>query len=126
MTRYEILVGEPWDFNGPDGQNRVLVDFVEILINPFASNAANLYILLKVVNTFQHYNELVEYMIASPRYMGDTVDEIVQFGGTVGISRIRQGVSLTNDHHLTSANVEYFLIGRLRPLTSVNTDDKPS
>ena len=66
MTRYELLVGEPWDFEGPDGPNRLLVDFGGFTPG---LNRADEFILLKAVMPFQHNNKLVEFMIASPRKM---------------------------------------------------------
>ena len=95
MTRYELGVGEPWDFEGPDGANRILVDFGGFISGPNLPGWGY-FMLLKVVTPFQYNNDLVELMIASPRYVGDTVDEIVKQGGIIGIASVRPGVSLVS------------------------------
>ncbi|MBE0684184.1 MAG: hypothetical protein IH589_19950 [Anaerolineales bacterium] len=116
MSRYELLVGEPWNFEGPDGQNRVLVDFVGFIPGPNLPNWADEYLLLKVVTPFQHNNELVELMVASPRHSGDTIYEIEKIGGHVGVARIRPNISIVSGRPFIPADVDYFLIGRLTPL----------
>ena len=112
MTRYELLVGEPWNFKGPDGPNRLLVEFGEIISGPENSS----WILLKVATPFQHDNELVELMVAYPRHKGDTIQEIAKQGGHVGVARIRPNISLVRDRPFVLADVDYFLIGSLIPL----------
>ena len=127
MTRYEKFVGEPWNFDGPDGLNIVLVDFVRKVTISNSRDKEKSYILLKTVTPFQDHGELVKYMIASPRYMGDTVNEILQFGGIVGVARVRQGVSVREDSLLTHENIVYFIIGSLKRLSITNTtEDKNS
>ena len=113
MSRYELLVGEPWDFEGPDGPNRLLVDFGGVI--PSEDRAGEC-ILLKAVTPFIHNNERVEFMIASPRYSGNSIDEIVKQGGHVGVARIRPNVSIVSGHPFMPSDVDYFLIGRLTPL----------
>jgi hypothetical protein len=116
MSRYELLVGEPWNFEGPDGQNRVLVDFGGMIPGPNVPNWADEYILLKAVTPFQYNKELVEFMVASPYFSGHTIYEIVKIGGHVGVARIRPNVSLVSGRSFAPADVDYFLIGNLTPL----------
>lgn len=113
MHRYELLVGEPWNSEGPDGPNRLLVDFDGFTPG---QNRADEFILLKAVTPFQYNNELVEFMIASPRYKGSTVYEIAKQGGHVGVSRVRPNVSIARERTLMPADIDYFLIGSLTPL----------
>ena len=127
MTRYEMLVGEPWNFEGPDGPNRVLVDFVRKMTISNSRDEEKSNILLKVVTPFQDHGEQVKYLIASPRHMGDTVNDVLQFGGIVGVARVREGVSVSIDNLLTHENIVYFMVGSLQRLSKTNTNqDKNS
>jgi hypothetical protein len=121
MTQFELLFGEPWNFKGPDGQNRVLADFVGIIPGPNIPNWADEYILLKAITPFQHNNELVEFMVASPYFGGHTIYEIAKIGGHVGVARIRPNVSLVSSRPFTPADVDYYLIGKLTPLQESKT-----
>ncbi len=112
MTRYELLVGEPWNFEGPDGPNRLLVDSDGFMPS---QNGAEEYLLLKVVTPFRYNDQLVEFMIASPRHSGSIVYEIAKQGGHVSVARIRPTVAIVRDRPFPPADVEYFLAGRLTP-----------
>lgn len=116
MTRYEILVAEPWDFAGPDGQNRFLADFDGFISGPNLPNWNERSIVLKVITPFYIQNEIVEWMIAAPRHDGHTVDEIAQEGGIVGIARVRPGVILDKGRPFAPEDVLYCMIGSLKPL----------
>jgi hypothetical protein len=70
MTRYEMLVGEPWNFEGPNEPNRVLVDFVRKMTISNSRDEEKSNILLKVVTPFQDHGEQVKYLIASPLKWG--------------------------------------------------------
>ena len=113
MQRFEISVGEPWDFEGPDGPNRIVVDFAGIVNGPSLPNWQTRYLLLKVVVPFTHADELVSFLVAAPRYDGDTLESIIAKGGTVGVSRVRPTVQLSPDAKLSPAEVEYIIIGGL-------------
>jgi hypothetical protein len=59
--------------------------------------------------------------------MGDTVNDVLQFGGIVGVARVREGVSVSKDNLLTQENIVYFIIGSLQRLSKTNTNqDKNS
>lgn len=126
MTQYEILVGEPWDFKGPDGPNRVLVNYVALVTILDPAREDESYLLVKVVTPFHFQSELVEYMVVSPRYVGVTIDEIIHSGGTVGVGRVRQSVLFTENRPLTFSDVEYFLVGSLLPSPITDTGDRAS
>jgi hypothetical protein len=109
--RAAISVGEPWDFEGNDGPNRLVVDHVGEVPGPGLRNWASRYLLLRVVSPFDYRSERVEWLIASPRYKGVTIDMLAENGGTAGISRLRPGVRLAEDKPFETDDVEYFMIG---------------
>ena len=115
MTRYKILVIEPWDFKWPDSQTSFLADLVGILSSSTSSDKKR-YLLLKVVYPFQYEGELVEQMIASPRFVGTTIDMISNAGGIVGLARVHPGVSLIVNTAFKPSDVQYFVIADLKLL----------
>jgi hypothetical protein len=116
MQRFQLSVGEPWNFEGPDGPNRVVVDLVGFVGGPSLPNWQDRYLLLKVVAPFTHKGERVALLVASPRYEGDTLEGIVASGGTVGVSRVRPNAQLQPGSNLDPKGVEYIIIGGLLPL----------
>ena len=120
MIRFELLVAEPSNFEGPDGPNRLLVDFDGFIPG---QNRADEYMLLKAVMPFQYNNEIVEFMIASPRHRGNTVYEIVEQGGHVGVARLRPHVSIVRDRSFMPTDIDYCFIGNLRPLQESNVTE---
>ncbi len=115
MQRYELFVGEPWDFEGPDGQNRVIVDSLGIVAGPNLENWQGNYLLLRVATPFEFKGERIEQLIAAPRYEGDSLQSIQSNGGTVGVARVRPGSSLTPGEPFSQDDVHYAIIGRLSP-----------
>ena len=113
MQRYEFSVGEPWDFEGPDGQNRVVVDACGTVPGPDHKNWAPEYLLLSVTSPFEFEGERVEQLIAAPRYTGDTLQAIATNGGTVGVSRLRPGKKLAPGEAFSRDDVDYIIIGSL-------------
>jgi hypothetical protein len=116
MRRFELSVGEPWDFNGPDGQNRIEVGFVGLVEGPDKPNWQGQYALLEVLRPFTWGGESVERLLGAPRYRDDALEGIVRSGGTVGVSRVRAGVRLDSPGPFKVEDVEYIIIGSLRPL----------
>ena len=121
MIRFELLVAEPWDFEGPNGPNRLLVNFDGFIPG---QNRADEYMLIKAVMPFQYNNEVVEFMIASARHSGNTIYEIAEQGGHVDVARIRPNVSIIRDRSFMPTDIDHFLIGNLTPLQESNVTDE--
>jgi hypothetical protein len=73
------------------------------------------YLLLNVSNPFEMDGERVEWLVASPRYEGDTIDLLQNAGGTVGCARVRPGVSLLPNGSFEKEEVVYCIIGSMKP-----------
>ena len=115
-ARLELSVGEPWDFTGPDGANRVLVTLVGFVPGPDAPNWKKEYALLKVARPFEWEGEGVELLLAGSRHRGREIRNVVQIGGSVGVSRLRSGVVLSPGERFQAGDVEYIIIGDLLPV----------
>lgn len=115
MHQFILSVGEPWDFEGPDGQNRVLVDVQGIVKGPKEENLTPRHLLLRVKNPFDMDGEKVKLLVASPRYKNDTIEELQSAGGTVGCARVRPGFVLFPDGSFAKESVVYCIIGGLTP-----------
>jgi len=113
-----LSVGEPWDFVGPDGDNRASLVLVGQVHGPNLPNWEPSYLLLSVVRPFILDGERVEQVVAAPRYSGDSLEHISQSGGTVGVARVRPGTALAHGHSFGAEDVRYCIIGSLIPSAS--------
>jgi len=52
MAHFRLMVGEPWDFSGPDGKNRVDVAIAGFVKGPDQPNWQGTHLLLKVLRSF--------------------------------------------------------------------------
>jgi hypothetical protein len=116
MPRYMLSVGEPLDFEGPDGENRIIVESCGVVDGPELRNWQDRYVLLKVLTPFQCNSESVSFLLAAPRHAGLTLEGILKEGGVVGVARVRQGAQLTAGSRMDPTQVEYILIGGLSPI----------
>jgi hypothetical protein len=82
---YELLVGEPWDFEGPDGKNKILVSSVGVIHVTDNKNYDEESYLLKVIHPFIMDKQRVEFLVFQPRHTGNTIQQIASIGGVVGI-----------------------------------------
>lgn len=87
MNKHKIQISEPWDFSGPDGTNVIEVTGIRIITGPNKPNWASRYYLVHVDKPFKIKNALVKQLICSPRYVGDTIEMIVNGKCTVGIAK---------------------------------------
>ena len=88
MRKFSLSVGEPWDFEGPDGQNNIELELLGEVDGPNVENWATSYLLLKVIRPFSFNGEAVECLVAAPRYEGESLRSVFQNGGTVGVGRV--------------------------------------
>lgn len=116
MQLFELSVGEPWNFVGPDGPNRIVAEFVGFVRGPSLPNWQDRYLLLRVAAPFVHDGEPVNLLVASTRYEGDTIEGIMAGGGTVGVARVRPTAHLQPGAKLVPEGIEYIIIGGLSPL----------
>lgn len=128
MPRFELSVGEPWNFVGPDGANRIVVDFAGFVAGPKKPNWQSRYALLTVVAPFEFLGETVSHLFAAPRYVGVSIEGIVRGGGTVGVARVRSASSVAAGGAFDVADVEYVITGELRALhgSAVNKPLEPT
>lgn len=108
------MVGEPWDFSGPDGENKIIVEMLGLVDGPQEDYWAPKHILFSVPNPFQFKGHTVTQLIAAPRYEGVSLRRIRTIGGTVGACRVEEGRELQVGSQFQSSDVEYIIIGGLR------------
>ena len=116
-NHYEISVGEPWDLEGPDGSNRILAKAEGIVTGPDRENWEGEYLLLRVKTPFKMNGKLVTLLVAAPRYVGDTLSDMITEGCTAGIARICEGQDLRDGDTFEAKQVEYCIIGSVTPIT---------
>ena len=118
MRQYILSVGEPWDFESPDGQNRVIVVLLGFINGPCSTpnkHADESYLLLEAATPFVIRGELVKFMVASPRYAGESIESVASKGGTVGVARVRPGITPIFGGAVGKSEIDYCIIGSLIP-----------
>jgi hypothetical protein len=113
---YEISVGEPWDFEGPDGSNRILAKAEGIVTGPDRPTWQGEYLLLRVKIPFKMNGKLMTQLVAAPRYVGDTLSDMISGGCSAGIARVCEGQDLRAGDKFEAEQVEYCIIGSVRPI----------
>ena len=113
---YEISVGEPWDFEGPDGPNKIIVTGKGLVSGPDQVNWAKEYFLLSVRNPFKMDGELVSSLIVSPRYEGDSLSKLINEGCTAGIARVHEKYHVEPGDKIEPNQVKYCIIGSVKPM----------
>ena len=114
MPRFELIVGEPWNFKGPDGENRIFLDLIGKVEGPDEKNWTDNYLLFKVSTPFKHKGEIVAQVIAAPRYEGTSLGWLRFVGGTVGAARVLPDVSFKEGQKFAPSDIEYIIIGELK------------
>ena len=74
------------------------------------------YLMLKLVTPIHLEKDQIDYIVVSPRYVGDTLRKLRKKGCRVGIGRVlpeqHQAVQL---HGISDKTVEYWAIGTCKP-----------
>ena len=118
MRQFALSVSEPWDFKGPDGPNRVLVELVGVVGGPKNQDRDSRFLLLRATSPFEIDGEQVKLVVASPRYSGDTLDSVSSVGGTVGVARVLPHATVIPGGFIETTDVQCCIIGSLLPLAN--------
>jgi hypothetical protein len=119
MPRLVMEIDEPWDFKGPDGTNKLPVEFVRTVTILNAPEQVAIYILLKLLTPFLDQGQPVEFVVAAPRYSGIKVEDILDKGSVVGLARVLPGKLQTSNPNLTLADIVHAYIGWLGPIQAL-------
>lgn len=113
---HEIVVGEPFDWQAPDGSNKILVEGLgPVYGSPRFQVSRELY-LLRVVRPFEVDGEAVEQLLVGPRHVGDTTDTAMSSYCTVGIGRVRPHVGLKAGGEFDGSESVYWALGSIKPV----------
>lgn len=118
MKRFSISVGEPWDFEGPEGRNILLVELLGVVGWPKQMNWASHALLLRSITPFDMDGERVELMVATPRYVGENIELVATAGGTVNVARVRPNCTLMPGGSYNTTDVTFCIIGDLTPIST--------
>jgi hypothetical protein len=114
VPRYDLIVGEPWDFSGPDGENRVELAYLGRVEGSSEKNWDSEYLLFQVLHPFEFSGNSVQQIVAAPRYVGDSLSKIRVFGGIVAVARVIDSTGLQARNKFGPSEVEYIIIGKLK------------
>ena len=84
-----------------------------------AEDGSSIYMLLKLRAPIQFENDKIDYLVVSPRYVGDTLKKLRRKGCTVGVGRVLPGrEALVQERGVNTETVEYWSIGSCTPLNA--------
>jgi hypothetical protein len=106
MTKYKIIVSEPWDFNGPVGANLIIGEIVKV-ISP-------LFIVFKSDYLLNFEGKIGNILILKPRYEKQFLTEENNYEGTVGGGMLLIDNYEDKDEKYLEENSKYVLIGSLK------------
>ena len=114
MKVHEISISDPMFFEGPDGPNRILAKGVGVVRGPDLPNWQKEDYLLEVLHPFDLDGEEVRYLLVSPRYVGDTIEDAMSGYCIVGIGRVRPNVIVKAGDQYSAQDTEYWAIGSIK------------
>ncbi|MBW2431081.1 MAG: hypothetical protein JRF56_19160 [Deltaproteobacteria bacterium] len=116
MSKYEVQISEPWDFEHPSATNTFTVYGVGVIPGPDKPNYASHFFLVNVDNPFIMGGELVKQLVCAPRYEGDTMEMVVHSKCTVGIARVKSEFSLENTSTVNPEEIVYCAVGFIKTI----------
>lgn len=114
MSKYEIQISEPWDFEYPNGSNAFTAYGVGVIPGPDKPNYDKEFFLLNVEAPFEMDGELVKQLICSPRYEGDSMQMVTSSKCTVGVARVKPQYELSEASSVNIDEVVYCAIGTIK------------
>lgn len=116
MSKHKILISEPFDFEGPDGPNKILVEGLGKVLGPQKDYWREEYFLVEVENPFEVENEQVNYLLVVPRYDGDTISKMTNSECMIGILRIFPDIEIKVGERFSPDDINYWAIGSIERL----------
>jgi hypothetical protein len=116
MTTYELSIGDPWDFSGPDGPNRILGEELGIVHGPNLPNWKGQFLLLRVPHPFDIDGEEVKLLLASPRHSGSTIDDLRNKYTPINIGRVHAYRSLAPGDQYTTMDIVFWATGGINKI----------
>jgi hypothetical protein len=74
------------------------------------------YLLLKLQQPASYRNDLIEYVLVSPRHTGTSLENLRAQGGVVAITRVLPNVSVDIGKEFKTEEVDYFAVGDCKPV----------
>ena len=112
MKTYELLIGEPWDFESPDGKNRLIVKRLGVRSVRDERNNIVQGLLVELVNPYLITNEMVKYLLLFPRHRINAIEEMENVEdpskNTVNICRVP-----LIDTELSTKTMTFWAIGNI-------------
>jgi hypothetical protein len=108
-TQHHVLeVYEPYDYHG---DNPLMVSGVTVLAGPMRDN----YYLVQLDTPFIVEQKKFIQLLVQPRYNGDKIDRAVSSTCTVNISRVINGIDLSQLDKISFDDFERWGVGKICP-----------
>jgi len=114
MNQYKIFISDPYDFQGPKEIDYILVEPIEIVHGPDVPNWQKEDWLFKLVEPVEYKGQIIKYVTASPRYEGDTLQDMLNKDTTVGVGRVLPNKVIAAKKRYQSSDIHYWAIGTIK------------
>jgi len=122
VSRYILVISEPWDFQAADGTNQIAVGFTAIVPVGHAGRGFTDAALLSLDRQFDIEGVLASHLLAFPRYWGDAVDDVLCNSVPANIAVLVQAELPAAEAPIPLASLKPWAIGHLEPI-GVQTDE---
>jgi len=126
MSRYTLVISEPWSFRATDGSNQIVVGFIAIVPVGDAARGFTDAALLSLEPPFDIKGVLASNLLAFPRYWGDAVDDVLRNSVPANIAVLIPAKLPGPEAPITLASVKPWAIGHLKPIAVHNDEQGPS
>lgn len=106
MTKYKIIVSEPWDFKSPNGDNIITGTIAEVLSSTL--------VIFKSDYLLNFDGNTGHLLILKPRYEKQILSQENNYEGTVGGGLLLIEDYDGKDEKYLEANSKYVIIGSLK------------
>jgi hypothetical protein len=113
MKIHEVSICEPMFWEGPDG-GKVLAEGLGYIYGSPKFQIGKQSYLLRVLHPFIIDGEAVRYLMVNPRLSGSTLNDVMNGGCSVNISRVKPNIELKAGDEFGGFDFEGWAIGWIK------------
>jgi hypothetical protein len=113
MRLHEIAVSDPMFWEAPNGTNRILAQGLGVVYGSLKFQVPKRLYLLRVAHSLVIDGEVVNQLLVNPRYVGDTLEEVISSYCIVNISRVKSNIILKSEDEFSPFDYDYWAIGSI-------------
>jgi hypothetical protein len=114
MRLHEITVSDPMFWEAPNGTNRILAQGLGVVYGSSKFQAPERLYLLRVVHSLVIDGEVVNQLLVNPRFVGDTLEEVISSYCMVNIYRVKSNIILKSEDEFSPFDYDSWAIGSIK------------